>query len=169
MQETEKPGVAVAQGCRRHGVATSMVLRWLVEFGLTARKAPQLATVELIHGTESESPAVTALRNLVQPPDGMIASQLDDGRRIFASVGSEADAAKRHLAARRPHHYRRPGGRVGASGARSCRHAQRGLDGLATVIQEQLKTDHFSGFQTHGPRRVRACRGGHRKRYRASE
>ena len=37
VQETEKPGVSVAQVCRRHGIATSMVFRWHVEFGLTAR------------------------------------------------------------------------------------------------------------------------------------
>ncbi|WP_316395225.1 transposase [Bradyrhizobium sp. 33ap4] len=41
VQQTEKPGVSVAQVCRSHGVATSMVFCWLVEFGLTARKAPQ--------------------------------------------------------------------------------------------------------------------------------
>lgn len=41
VQETEKPGVAVAQVCRRHGIATSMAFRWREEFGLTARKAPQ--------------------------------------------------------------------------------------------------------------------------------
>ena len=38
MQETEKPGVSVAQVCRRHGIATSMVFRWRVEFGLIAQK-----------------------------------------------------------------------------------------------------------------------------------
>ncbi|WP_352647170.1 transposase [Mesorhizobium sp. M0408] len=33
VHEMEKPGVAVAQVCRRHGVATRMVFRWRVEFG----------------------------------------------------------------------------------------------------------------------------------------
>ncbi|MER8402973.1 transposase [Mesorhizobium sp. M1348] len=56
VQETEKPGVAVAQVCRRHGVATSMVFRWRVEFGLTARKAPQLTTVVLADGAAKELP-----------------------------------------------------------------------------------------------------------------
>jgi transposase-like protein len=50
VQETERPGVSVAQICRRHGIATSMVFRWRVEFGLTARKAPQLAMVALADG-----------------------------------------------------------------------------------------------------------------------
>jgi len=40
----------VAQVCRPHGVATSMVFRWRIDFGLTARKAPQLATVALADG-----------------------------------------------------------------------------------------------------------------------
>jgi hypothetical protein len=31
VQETEKPGVSVAQVCRRHGLATSMVFRWPVD------------------------------------------------------------------------------------------------------------------------------------------
>ncbi|MER9470853.1 hypothetical protein NKI82_34565 [Mesorhizobium sp. M0482] len=50
-------------------MATSMAFRWRVEFRLTARKAPQLATVALIHGAENEPPAPTALRNLVHPPE----------------------------------------------------------------------------------------------------
>jgi len=31
VQETKKPGVSVAQVCRRHGIATSMVFRWRVD------------------------------------------------------------------------------------------------------------------------------------------
>ncbi|WP_292060862.1 transposase [Mesorhizobium sp.] len=73
VQETEKPGVAVAQVCRRHGIATSMAFRWREEFGLTARKAPELALVELADGGENEPPALAALRDLVRPPDGMVA------------------------------------------------------------------------------------------------
>jgi transposase-like protein len=38
VQETEKPGVAVAEVCRRHGIATSLLFRWRVQFGLTAEK-----------------------------------------------------------------------------------------------------------------------------------
>ncbi|WP_092089921.1 hypothetical protein [Bradyrhizobium brasilense] len=45
VQETEKPGVSVAQAYGCHGVATSTVFRSRLEFGLTARKAPQLAMV----------------------------------------------------------------------------------------------------------------------------
>ena len=100
MQETEKPGVSVAQICRRHGIATSMVFRWRVEFGLCARKAPQLVTVELADGAGNEPPALAALSNLVRPPDGMMAVELDDGRRVFAPAGSTPADMKRQLAKR---------------------------------------------------------------------
>ncbi|TIV81754.1 MAG: hypothetical protein E5V66_16280 [Mesorhizobium sp.] len=63
VQETEKPGVAVAQVCRHHGIATSMAFRWREEFGLTARKAPQLLMVELADGRENEPSALAALRD----------------------------------------------------------------------------------------------------------
>ncbi|MER9526115.1 transposase [Mesorhizobium sp. M0292] len=69
--ETERPGVVVAQVCRRHGIATSMAFRWREGFGLTARKAPELALVEIADGAESEPPALVALCDLVRPPDGM--------------------------------------------------------------------------------------------------
>ena len=98
VQETEKPGVAVAQVCRRHGIATSMAFRWREEFGLTARKAPQLALVELAEGAEGGPPALAALRDLVRPPDGMVAIDLDDGLRVFAPAGTTSAAVKRHLA-----------------------------------------------------------------------
>ena len=100
VQETEKPGVSVAQICRRHGVATSMVFRWRVEFGLTARKAPQLATVALADGAANEVSALAALRDLVRPPDGMTTIELDDGRRVFAPAGSSPAEVKRQLANR---------------------------------------------------------------------
>jgi transposase-like protein len=98
VQETEKPGIAVAEVCRRHGIATSMLFRWRAEFGLTARKAPQLATVTFADGAADELPALAALRDLVRPPDGMTAIELDDGRRVFAPAGSSPAAVKRQLA-----------------------------------------------------------------------
>jgi transposase-like protein len=100
VQETEKPGVSVAEVCRRHGIATSQLFRWRIQFGLTARKAPQLATVTLADGAADEVPALAALRDLVQPPDGMIAIELDDGRRVFAPAGSDPATVKRQFAKR---------------------------------------------------------------------
>jgi transposase-like protein len=43
VQETEKPGGAVAEVCRRHGIANSLLFRWRVQFGLTAPKGATTA------------------------------------------------------------------------------------------------------------------------------
>jgi hypothetical protein len=40
--------------------------------------------VALANDMENEVPALAALRDLVRPPDGMVAIELDDGRRGFA-------------------------------------------------------------------------------------
>ncbi len=98
VQETEKPGVSVADVCRRHGIATSLLFRWQVQFGLTARKAPQLATMAFADGAKNEVPALAALRDLVRPPDGMTAIELYDGRRVFAPAGTNPAEVKRQLA-----------------------------------------------------------------------
>jgi len=95
VQETEKPGVSVAEVCRRRGIATSLQFRWRVQFGLAARKAPQLATVTLTDSAANEVPALTALRDLVKPPDGMLEIKLEDGRRVFAPAGSSPADVKR--------------------------------------------------------------------------
>ena len=98
VQEMEKPGVSVAESCRRHGIATSQLFRWRIQFGLTARKAPQLATVALADSATNEVPALAALRDLVRPPDGMAAIELDDGRRVFAPADSSPAEVKRQFA-----------------------------------------------------------------------
>jgi hypothetical protein len=56
--------------------------------------------VALADGMTDELPALAALRGLVQPPDGMMAIELDDGRRVFAPAGTTAAAAKQQLAGR---------------------------------------------------------------------
>jgi hypothetical protein len=37
------------------------------------------------------------LNDLLQPPDGMTIVELDDGRRVFAPMGSDPDAVRRHV------------------------------------------------------------------------
>jgi hypothetical protein len=54
----------------------------------------------LADGMAEELPALAALRGLVKPPDGMVAIELGDGRRVFAPVGTTAAAAKRQLTAK---------------------------------------------------------------------
>lgn len=98
VQETERPGVSVAEVCRRHGIATSLLFRGRVQFGLTARKAPLLATVALADGAANEVPALADLRDLVRPPNGMTTIELEDGRRVFAPAGSSPAEVKRQLA-----------------------------------------------------------------------
>jgi transposase-like protein len=100
VQETEKPGVSVAEVCRRHGIATSLLFRWRVDFGLSARKAPQIVTVALADGAANEPPALAVLRDLVRPPDGMTANEMGDRRRVFAPADSSPTAVKRQLAKR---------------------------------------------------------------------
>jgi hypothetical protein len=56
--------------------------------------------VALTDGALNEVPALAALRDLVKPPDGMMAIKLEDGRRVFAPAGSNPAAVKRQLAKR---------------------------------------------------------------------
>ncbi|PZV35340.1 hypothetical protein [Mesorhizobium kowhaii] len=87
-------GAGLSPPWRRHQHGVPLA----VELGLTARKAPQLATVVLADGAENELPALAALRDLVQSPDGMMAIELADGRRVSAPAGSTPAAVKRQLA-----------------------------------------------------------------------
>ena len=50
VQETEKPGVAAAEVGRRHGIATSLLFRWRVQFGLTARRRRNWRGARQRHG-----------------------------------------------------------------------------------------------------------------------
>ncbi|MET3973705.1 transposase, partial [Bradyrhizobium sp. S3.9.1] len=91
--ESELPGATAAEICRRHGIVTSMLFRWRVQHGFSKRLPAKLAAVRVI-GTQS---ATLVLNDLLQPPDGMTAVQLDDGRRVFAPMGSDPDAVRRHV------------------------------------------------------------------------
>jgi hypothetical protein len=70
VQEKKKPGVAGGGCLPPHGIATSQFFRWRVQFGLTAWKAPQLATVALADGAVNQVPALSTWRDLVRPPEG---------------------------------------------------------------------------------------------------
>lgn len=91
--ETEQPGVTVSGIARKHGIVTGLLFRWRVQFGVTQKKRAKLAVVALSDGT----PATFPLCNLVQPPDGMMAVDLPDGRRVFAPIGSDPDAVRAHV------------------------------------------------------------------------
>ncbi|WP_407168534.1 IS66 family insertion sequence element accessory protein TnpA [Bradyrhizobium sp. ORS 111] len=92
--ESELPGATAAEVCRRHDIVTSMLFRWRVQFGFSKRGRANLAAVT-VAGAQS---ATLVLNDLLQPPDGMKVIELDDGRRVFAPIGCDPDAVRRHVA-----------------------------------------------------------------------
>lgn len=93
--ESDKPGVSVSAVARKHGIVTGMLFRWRVEFGVAQKKRARLAPVAKVDEPES----IAVLHDLLQPPDGMTAVELSDGRRVFAPEGSDPDAVRAHVAA----------------------------------------------------------------------
>jgi len=93
VRESEQPGVTAAEVCRRHGIVSSMLFRWRVQFGFGKRARAKLVAVK-VTGAQS---GTLVLNDLLQPPDGMTVVQLDDGRRVFAPMGSDPDAVRRHV------------------------------------------------------------------------
>jgi hypothetical protein len=100
VMETEQAEVSVAAICRRHGIATSMVFRWRADLGFGKDKSAKLAAVRLADGRTGAASAPLVLHDLLQPPIGMVAVDLPDGRRVFAPSGADPDAVRRHVAER---------------------------------------------------------------------
>jgi transposase-like protein len=90
VRETEQPGVTVSAIARKHGIVTGLLFRWRVQFGVTQKKRARLAPVALENGAS----AAQFLQELIQPPEGMMAVDLADGRRVFAPIGSDPDAVR---------------------------------------------------------------------------
>jgi len=88
--ETERPGVSVSAVARKHGIVTGLLFRWRSQFGLAQKKRARLAPIAL----PDDTAAVRLLQSLVQPPEGMEAVELSDGRRVFAPIGSDPDAVR---------------------------------------------------------------------------
>ncbi|WP_027545504.1 transposase [Bradyrhizobium sp. WSM2254] len=93
VRESEHPDASAAEVCRRQGIASSMLFRWRVQFGFGKRARAKLVAVK-VTGAQSEA---LVLNDLLQPPDGMTVVELDDGRRVFAPMGSDPDAVRRHV------------------------------------------------------------------------
>ena len=83
----------MAEGCRRHGIATSLLFRWRIQFGLTARKTLQLATVIIADGTLNQVPALSTLRDLARSPDEMTAIVMEIARSWRDGAASSPYAA----------------------------------------------------------------------------
>jgi transposase-like protein len=104
VMEAEQPGVSAAAVCRRHNIATSMIFRWRVQFGVDRDKAGKLAAVRLAdeqhRGTPDAGPQLVVLQDMLPIPPGAIAVELADGRRVFAPAGSDPEAVRQYVAER---------------------------------------------------------------------
>jgi transposase-like protein len=100
--ELTDPDVTVASVARRHQVSTSMLFRWRDEFGLAPKHDPLLMTAKVVErprrGRRKQSHALV-LHDLLPKPEGMIAVELPDGRRVFVPAGSDPDVVRKHIAA----------------------------------------------------------------------
>ena len=100
VRETERAGETVSSVARRHGIVASVVFRWRAELGLGKNKSAKLAAVKLADGRTGANSTPLVLHDLLQPPDGMTAVELADGRRVFAPSGADPDAVRRHVSER---------------------------------------------------------------------
>ena len=98
--ETQAPGATVSAVARKHGVVTSMVFRWRAQMGLGQDQRARLARVRLVgEGLKAAGQAPTA--GIPLPiPEGAVAVDLGDGRRVFAPPGSDPDEVRRYVAQR---------------------------------------------------------------------
>ncbi|SKA39012.1 IS66-like element accessory protein TnpA [Consotaella salsifontis] len=94
VMETDQPGASVSSVARKHGIVTGLLFRWRVQFGVAQKKRAKLAPVAMADGT----PAALSLQKFVQPPNGMMAVDLSDGRRVFAPTGSDPDDVRAQAA-----------------------------------------------------------------------
>jgi len=88
--ESEQPGATVSGVARKHGIVTGLVFRWRVQYGVAQKKRAKLAPVALA----DDMVAASVLRDLVQSPEGMMAIDLPDGRRVFATAGSDPNVVR---------------------------------------------------------------------------
>jgi len=104
VMEAEQPGVSAAAVCRRHKIATSLIFRWRVQFGVRQGEHAELAAVRVSDGEHGGEPAAAVatlnLQTLLPVPDGMEAVELADGRKVFAPIGNDPDAVRKHVAER---------------------------------------------------------------------
>jgi hypothetical protein len=96
----ETLGATVAAVARRHGIVTSVIFRWRVQFGFGKEEPARLATVRGAGTRKDGGAGVLVLRDLLPMPDGMTAIDLPDGRRVFAPADVDPDAVRRHVAGR---------------------------------------------------------------------
>ncbi|WP_315792732.1 MULTISPECIES: hypothetical protein [unclassified Bradyrhizobium] len=74
-------------------MVTGLLFRWRAQFGIAQKKRSKLARVVLA----DDMFAARALRDLVRPPEGMMAIDLGNGLRVFAPAGSDPDAVRAQI------------------------------------------------------------------------
>jgi len=94
-EESVAANVSAAEVCRRHGIVTSMLFRWRVQFGYSRDGKARLAAVTLEHDAAGAASQPAILHDLIKVPDGMMTVELGDGRRVFAPEGSDIDEVRR--------------------------------------------------------------------------
>lgn len=93
--ESELPGATAAKVCRKHGIVTSMLFRWRVQYGL--RRTPQAHLAFVTTGADAGS-APLILDGLIPVPEGMTPVDIGDGRHVYAAIGIDAAAVREHVA-----------------------------------------------------------------------
>jgi hypothetical protein len=83
--ERRFPALLASMGSSRDGL-----FRWRVQFGVAQKKRAKLVPVALA----DDMAAARVLRDLVQPPEGMVTVDLPDGRRVFATAGNDPDVVR---------------------------------------------------------------------------
>lgn len=98
--ETQVPGATVSAVARRHGVVTSVLFRWRAQQGLGQGERAHLARVRLTGDGAKAAGEIPATAIALPIPEGAVAVDLGDGRRVFAPPGSDPDALRRYVAER---------------------------------------------------------------------
>ncbi len=95
--ETERADETVSSVARWHGIVASVLFRWRADLGFGKNKRAKLAAVKLTDGQTGASAVPLILHDLMQLPDGMAAIELNDGRRVFAPIGSDPEAVRQYV------------------------------------------------------------------------
>jgi hypothetical protein len=72
------------------GSSRDCLFRWRVQFGVAQENRAKLVPVAIA----DDMAAARVLRDLVQPPGGMVTVDLPDGRRVFATAGNDPDVVR---------------------------------------------------------------------------
>jgi hypothetical protein len=81
-----------------------MIFRWRSQFGVGQQEDATLAAVRIANGQFGDQPvaaqAALDLQRILPKPDGMEVVELADGRKVFAPIGVDPDAVRKHVAER---------------------------------------------------------------------